>query len=226
VTSSAAFRLPSAPMSKESLKPATPSDDQMFLSPATDEALMTRMCAGDKEALAELFHRYARIVRGVAYKVLRDSSEADDLLQDIFILIQRKCSMFNASRGSARFWILQMTYHRSIMRRRYLNSRHFYTRVDLEDLGGEPVAPGTELSRFADSGNGLLAGNGFQKCLEALSENQRQTLLLFFVEGLTLSEIAIKLKQPRGRVKNHYFRGLDRLRRQICGKNQRELEDK
>lgn len=226
MTSSAAFRLPSAPMSKESLKPATPSDDQMFVSPETDEALMTRVCAGDKEGLAELFHRYARVVRGVAYKVLRDSSEADDLLQDIFILIQGKCSMFDASRGSARFWILQMTYHRSIMRRRYLNSRHFYTRVDLEDLGRETVAPGTNVSGFVDSGDGLLGRDCLQKCFGVLSENQRQTLLLFFVEGLTLGEIAIKLQQPRGRVKNHYFRGLDRLRRQICGKNQRELEDK
>ena len=98
MTSPAAFRLPSAPMSKESLKTATPSDDQMFLSPETDEVLMTRICAGDKEALAELFHRYARAVRGVAYKVLRDSSEADDLLQDVFILIQRKCSLFDAVR--------------------------------------------------------------------------------------------------------------------------------
>ena len=191
-----------------------------------DEVLMTHVCAGDKEALAELFRRYARVVRGVAYKVLRDSSEADDLLQDIFILIQRKCSMFEASRGPARFWILQMTYHRAIVRRRYLNSRHFYTRVDLEDLGREPVAPGTAVSRCIDSGDGLLGRDGFQKCFEGLSENQRQTLLLFFVEGLTLGEIAIKLKQPRGSVKNHYFRGLDRLRRQICGKNQSELEDR
>lgn len=224
MTSSAAFRLPSVPKSKESLK--TPSTDQMFLPSEADEVLMTRVCAGDKEALAELFRRYARVVRGVAHKVLRDSSEADDLLQDVFILIQRKCSMFDASRGSTRFWILQMTYHRAIMRRRYLNSRHFYTRVDFEDLGSEPVAPGTNFSWFVDSSDDLLGGDRFQKCFETLSENQRQTLLLFFVEGLTLGEIAMKLKQTRGSVKNHYFRGLDRLRRQICGKNQRELEDR
>ena len=70
---------------------------------------------------------------GVAYRVLRDASEADDLLQDIFLLIHRLCKTFDSSKGSARFWILQMTYRRAISRRRYLTSRHFYTRLDLDE---------------------------------------------------------------------------------------------
>jgi RNA polymerase sigma-70 factor, ECF subfamily len=59
------------------------------------------------------WYTYWRIwnVRGLAYRVLRDTSEADDLLQDFFILIQRKWGMFDPSRGPARFWILQMAYH-------------------------------------------------------------------------------------------------------------------
>src|SRR5689334_6308617 len=56
------------------------------LAASSDEALMALICEGDKEALASLFRRYARIVRGVAYRVLRDASEADDLLQDLFML--------------------------------------------------------------------------------------------------------------------------------------------
>ena len=154
---------------------------------------------------------------GVAYRVLRDTSEADDLLQDIFVLIHRKCGMFDASRGPARFWILQMTYHRAIARRRYLNSRHFYTRVDLDDVGRELAVRGTDGSGFEDSGDGLLGRGGFQRVFEGLSENQRQTLQLFFVEGYTLGEIAPKLNQTRGNVKNHYFRGLDKLRKQLFG---------
>ncbi len=98
----------------------------------SDDHLMLNICKGDLDALASLFRRYARIVRGVAYRVLRDASEADDLLQDIFLLIHRLCGTFDSSKGSARFWILQMTYRRAISRRRYLTSRHFYTRVDLE----------------------------------------------------------------------------------------------
>jgi RNA polymerase sigma-70 factor (ECF subfamily) len=183
----------------------------------SDERLFSLVCEGDGEALTLLFRRYARVVRGIAYRVLRDTSEADDLLQDIFILIHRKCNMFDASRGPARFWILQMAYHRAIARRRYLNSRHFYTRVDLDEaernLAG---APGGSLE-LQVSDDGLLGNFGLKRIFEALSEDQRQTLRLFFVEGYTLSEIAAKLNQSRGNVKHHYFRGLERLRKEILG---------
>src|SRR5262249_51679507 len=100
---------------------------------ATDEALLKEVCEGGREALALLFRRYARMVRGIAYRVLRDPSEADDLLQDLFLYIYRKAGMFDSTKGSARSWIVQMTYPRAIDRRRYLNARHFYSRVDLND---------------------------------------------------------------------------------------------
>jgi RNA polymerase sigma-70 factor, ECF subfamily len=52
----------------------------------------------------------ATLVRGVAFRVLRDASEAEDLLQDIFLLIHRLCKTFDSSKGAAGPWILQMTY--------------------------------------------------------------------------------------------------------------------
>jgi RNA polymerase sigma-70 factor, ECF subfamily len=179
----------------------------------TDESLLALINEDDKEALASLFRRYARIVRGVAYRVLRDASEADDLLQDIFLLIHRKCGMFDAARGPARFWILQMTYHRAIARRRYLNSRHFYTRVDLDDAENDMACPANGSLGFQASGDGLSGDSGLKNVFEALSEDQQETLRLFFVEGYTLTEIATKLNQSRGNVKHHYFRGLEKLRK-------------
>src|ERR1044072_1958622 len=100
----------------------------------SDEAVMSGVREGDKDALALLFHRYARLVRGIAYRVLRDRSEADDLLQDIFVLIPRLCDNFDSSKGPARFWILQMTYRRALCRRRFLTIRHFYQRIDMDEL--------------------------------------------------------------------------------------------
>jgi RNA polymerase sigma-70 factor (ECF subfamily) len=185
------------------------------LAAQSDEGLMASICDGDKEAMASLFRRYARIVRGVAYRVLRDASEADDLLQDIFLLIHRKCGMFDAARGPARFWILQMTYHRAIGRRRYLNSRHFYTRVDIEEAERDLAAPAVGSLGLHAAGDGLSGNSRLKKIFEALTEDQRQTLRLFFVEGHTLTEIATKLNQTRGNVKHHYFRGLEKLRKQF-----------
>ena len=184
-------------------------------SQESDEELLSFVCAGNTEALASLFRRYARIVRGVAYRVLRDASEADDLLQDIFILVSRKCGMFDPSRGPARFWILQMTYHRALARRRYLNSRHFYTRVNLDDAVHHVREPTIGSNGHGFSGDALLARTGWIAIFDNLSHDQRETLRLFFVEGYTLGEIAAKLNQTRSNIKHHYFRGLERLRKQL-----------
>jgi RNA polymerase sigma-70 factor (ECF subfamily) len=185
------------------------------LSVPSDEALMASVCKGDTEALALLFRRYARIVRGVACRVLRDASEADDLLQDIFVLVHRLCETFDSSKGSARFWILQMTYRRAISRRRYLTSRHFYTMLDLDHAATQLADPRPYAGEVEESIDGRIGRGNLKKVFEKLSENQQQTLRLFFVEGYTFDEIAEKLGQSRGNVKNHYFRGLDRLRKRI-----------
>ena len=182
----------------------------------SDETLLARVSAGDLDALASLFERYARIVRGLAYRVLRDASEADDLLQDIFLLVHRLCGTFDASKGSARFWILQMTYRRAISRRRYLTSRHFYTHLDLDQaanrMGNPEAGSGGPECLMNES---LDRREALQDCFTGLSENQRQTLRLFFFEGFTFEEIAAKLGQTVGNARNHYYRGLEKLRKQI-----------
>jgi RNA polymerase sigma-70 factor (ECF subfamily) len=177
---------------------------------------MSCICDGDKEALACLFRRYARIVRGVAYRVLRDASEADDLLQDVFLLVQRLCGTFNSAKGPARFWILQMTYRRAISRRRYLTSRHFYTRLDLDQAANQLAGLPAKSGCHEGSVEGALDRNeAWQGWLAELSESQRRTLHLFFFEGYTFEEIAAKLGQTVGNARNHYYRGLDKLRKQI-----------
>lgn len=178
-----------------------------------DESLLLHISNGDRSALAVLFQRYARMVRGTAYRILRDSSEADDLLQEIFILIHRKCGMFDPSRGPARFWILQMTYSRALARRRYLNSRHFYTSVDLDEAENNLADFAMGSNGHQSVGDGLLQASAWEGILETLSEDQRETLRLFFVEGYTLGEIAERLNQTRSNVKHHYFRGLEKLRK-------------
>jgi RNA polymerase sigma-70 factor (ECF subfamily) len=180
---------------------------------SSDDALIARVCLGSREALAILFRRYARLVRGVALRVLKDASEADDLVQDVFLLIHRLCRTFDGSKGSANFWILQITFRRAISRRRYLNSRHFYTQVELDEQSSE----GGEI-RCGHSGDPLhsiLAELDLQKMFGTLSEDQQKTLRLHFIEGYTLDEIAKMLGQTKGNIRHHSFRGLERLRKLI-----------
>lgn len=181
-----------------------------------DEVLIACLCGGNNEALALLFCRYSRIVRGVAYRVLRDPSEADDLLQDVFLLVHRLCGTFDPSKGSAKSWILQMTYRRALCRRRYLTTRHFYKRLDLDEVADE-LADSQESERFENTLDGTFGAGRAEQIFASLAENQRQTLQLYFIEGYTLNEIAQKLGQSLGNVKHYYFRGLEKLRKELIG---------
>lgn len=213
---SASVRLPNLRLSKENSETGVLSPLNPTAADVSDEALMANLCEGDKEALALLFRRYARIVRGVAYRVLRDAAESDDLLQDIFILVHRLCRTFDGSKSPARFWILQMTYRRAISRRRYLTSRHFYTRLDLDQAANQLGDKPSKSGRHEDSMDGALERReALQSWFNELSESQQQTLHLFFFEGCTFDEIAVKLGQTAGNARNHYYRGLDKLRKQI-----------
>jgi DNA-directed RNA polymerase specialized sigma24 family protein len=143
---STTIRFPSLAVLKTDTQPAD-SPVQSISGELSDECLMIRVAEQGGEALALLFRRYSRLVRGVALRILRDASEADDLLQEVFLFVHRKACIFDPSKASVRSWIVQMTYQRAIDRRRYLQSRHFYTRLNLdgvENLSGGQEGSGSE----------------------------------------------------------------------------------
>jgi RNA polymerase sigma-70 factor, ECF subfamily len=181
----------------------------------SDETLLTSICNGSSEALAVLFRRYAQTVRVIALRILRDAAEADDLLQDIFVLIHRFAKTFDSSKASVQFWIVQMTYRRAISRRHYLNSRHFYTRLELDEQSVQTASSG--LGGLDSILNERIAELDLQKMFGSLSEDQQKTLRLHFIEGYTLDEIAKILGQTKGNVRHHSFRGLEKLRKLVFG---------
>lgn len=193
---------------------ACPIVPQIQQTEISDEALMVSICDGSKEALAVLFRRYARLVRTVANRILRDDSEADDLLQEVFLFVHRNCSIFDSSKAGVRSWLVQMTYHRAIDRKRYLSSRHFYTRLSLEGIADLPDRRAE--NQQDDSWLGALVGTTtIEKLLDTLTEDQRNTLSLHFCEGYTFAEIAVKLDQSSGNIRHHYYRALDHLRKRM-----------
>jgi RNA polymerase sigma-70 factor, ECF subfamily len=178
-----------------------------------DEILLTRLQSGDQDALGYLFQRHRQVVRAIAARILRDAAEAEDLVQDLFLYLQRRCTIFDSSKSSARSWIIQMTYHRAIERRRYLTSRQFYSREDGEGMRNSVVGIPTGESDY--SAAEVFGRNGLEKVFESLTADQRETLKLYFFEGYTLAEIAVKLGQPHANVRHHYYRGLGKLRKQM-----------
>jgi RNA polymerase sigma factor (sigma-70 family) len=160
--------------------------------------LIARLCSGDTEALAFLFQRHARLIRSVATRILRDGVEAEDLVQDLFLFIQRKAGIFDGSKSSARSWIVQMTYQRAIERRRYLATRQFYARSEyqgrVEELVGRPTGEDDY------SPEAVFGRNGLKKVLDALSEDQRETLRLYFFEELRDGYVCSWCQVDRGQL--------------------------
>jgi RNA polymerase sigma-70 factor, ECF subfamily len=187
----------------------------------SDELLLEQVREGAKEALGVLFRRHARAVRNVACRILRSETEADDLVQEVFLFIFRKAALFDAAQGEARSWIFQVAYHRAFDRRRYLNSRHFYTSQNLEETGRFLADSRVELPFHELSMEGIL-GKKFTARLNArLTPEQQETIRLFFFEGYALKEIAQLTGRSLENVRSHYYRGLARLRKYVLSEKMR-----
>jgi RNA polymerase sigma-70 factor (ECF subfamily) len=182
-----------------------------FLS---DELLLSLVRDEDRNALGLLFRRYAGSLYAIGRRILKDASEAEDLVQEVFLYIHTKSAQFDSSKGTARSWIFQIAYTQAFLRRRALKHHGLYSQGIGENMGEtETIAkPGADYDQTPE---GLFGRNGWRKILELLTEDQRETLRLHFFEGCTFAEIAEKLGQSYVNVRNHYYRGLEKVRKHL-----------
>jgi len=177
----------------------------------TDESLMAALKSQDKDALAELFLRYSRLVFSVGVRILRDGGEAEEIVQDVYLYLYEKANLFDETKGAAKAWIVQIAHHRSLDRKAYLYRRHFYIGTDVAVLA-DTLAGTDDLDRDLAS---KLNRDRLKEAFEKLSERQRVTLELFFFEGLELKEIAERLSETPENVRHYYYRGLQKLRKDV-----------
>lgn len=178
------------------------------LQERSDEELMKLLQAGCQDALGVLFDRYYRLVFRTASGILRDRAEAQDVMQDVFLEIYRDAAKFDPARGKFRTWLLQYAYHRSLNRRKYLSTRGFYEAPEIHD---RIVEMPDAMQR-----NGLTIrdwSSSIQTAMRQLKPKEREAIELVCYEGLLLREIAESLRDTLPNVRNHYYRGLKKLRR-------------
>ena len=187
---------------------ATPADQ---LKEDSDDLLLNRVALGDKDALSVLFRRHGHVVFSVACRILRDESEAEDLLQELFIFLFQKAGLFDAEKSSGASWIVQMAYQRAIDRRRYLDVRHHYSVQEFDEERSASTRGQISIDQIA--GRALL-----DRFRREISAEQQQTLELHLFEGYSFREIAAKTGQTFGNIRNHYYRGLERLRSYVFPK--------
>jgi RNA polymerase sigma-70 factor, ECF subfamily len=175
----------------------------------SDEELMERLRERDSEALDTLFNRYARLVMRIAFRTLRDHGEAEDAVQEIFLYVYRKAALFDARKGPAKAWIVQVAVHRSLDKKSYLGRRGFYLGTEIDSVV-DTLLGSTDLDREIGAG---LDRVKLEEAFAELPDAQRRTLEMFFFEGMELREIAGTINEPVGNVRHHYYRGLERLRK-------------
>ena len=173
----------------------------------SDEDLLLRLESGDYSAVDVLFDKYATVIFRIGRRILHDRGEAEDLVQEVFLHLCQKVRGFDASRGSARTWIIQIAYRRAFDRRSYLSRRKFYDGTDVQLLTNT-LGEGSE-----ETLANLLAADELRAAFDALNEKQRSTLEMYFFEGLDLREISDRLGETFENTRHFYYRGLERLRR-------------
>ncbi|MBD2057277.1 sigma-70 family RNA polymerase sigma factor [Oculatella sp. FACHB-28] len=179
------------------------------LSGQTDAELYLSLKAGRAEALGVLYDRHAGLVYGLAFKVLGNLQEAEDLTQDVFLNLTRSTS-YEPRRGSLRTFLAILTRSRAIDRVRSRNTT-------LSFLGrwksGNPQETDSNTPlEYVFQGE---QSEEVRMALAQLSESQQQILKMAYYDGFTQSEIAERLEIPLGTVKARARRGLLKLRQSL-----------
>jgi RNA polymerase sigma-70 factor, ECF subfamily len=170
----------------------------------TDAELVHEMCGERPEALERLFHRYVRLVTGIAHRILNDRAEAEDVTQEVFLEIYRKAHLYSPARGSFKVWLLQYVYHRTLRRKAVLRRRAAYVGQALDAIDEPASEPRFGLT--PDECRWVL-----RSLLAQLPTRQRTTLELTCFEDLPLRDVAERLGVSLGRTRHYYYRGLARL---------------
>lgn len=160
-----------------------------------------RLRARDERALAELYDLLAPWVLGLAFRILQDEDEAEEVLGDVFVQVWGRIDQHDARRGPLVPWILSIARTRALdalrRRRRWWRKAERWERA--RAAAEEDVVPAP--APYEASVPGWPAHREVHAALAALPEEQRRVVVLAYFEGLTHSEIARRLDQPLGTVK-------------------------
>jgi RNA polymerase sigma-70 factor, ECF subfamily len=170
------------------------------------ERLLALVARGDEQAFAELYRQVAAAVFGLVTRVVRNPAQAEEVTQEVFVELWRTASRFDPARGSARSWIMTCAHRRAVDR---VRSAERAARRD--DLAGRRDQ-GRPYDEVVEQVEASLEREHVRRGLDALTDLQREAVVLAYYGGYTHREIAELLGVPSGTVKTRLRDGLIRLR--------------
>jgi RNA polymerase sigma-70 factor, ECF subfamily len=173
--------------------------------------LLRRVSARDHAAVAEFYDHVAGLLFSTAVRILRDTHDAEEILQDVFVQIWNKAADFDPTMGSPVHWSLAITRHRCIDR---LRSRQRRSRL-AEQMTLQSEMADASSSRPPAQLLGTAEAGAIQQAVKALPDEQRVAIEMAFFSGLSHAEIAESLREPLGTVKARIRRGMLKLREEL-----------
>jgi RNA polymerase sigma-70 factor, ECF subfamily len=177
-----------------------PSDESLAL-----ERLLSLTGQGDPRAFAELYERTATRLFGVCLRMLRDRSEAEEVLQEVFVTVWRRARDFDAARAAPSTWLITLARNKAIDRLRQARARVPLAAIDLAIVADE--GPGPPAAAQASQEYRRL-----QRCLDELDPKHRRSVREAFFSGDTYKELAERCQVPLGTMKSWIRRALAQLR--------------
>jgi RNA polymerase sigma-70 factor (ECF subfamily) len=180
---------------------------QVILRLADDADLVRRLKAHEAKAMSELYDRYGRLTYSLIFRIVRNPSTAEDLVQETFLRIWNRVQSFDAERGALGAWVLTVARHRAIDYLRSTDGRMQAGAMELDQL----ERPGW----FSKLDSAALAVDRVRR-FEKLTPTQRQVIELAYYEGMSQTEMAERLNQPLGTVKTWTRSALKILRDELA----------
>ena len=171
-----------------------------------DITLLEQLVARDSNALGTLYDRHGRLLFSLILRILKDRSEAEEVLQEVFVQAWTRANTYNVALGSPAGWLVGIARNRAIDRLR-ANS------VRVRAIGAVPMPSPVETPEACASLSERQ--RNVQRALDALRPEQRQLIEQAYFKGLTQSELAAHFNLPLGTVKTRIRTGLLALRDQL-----------
>lgn len=175
--------------------------------PAEDAELVRRVAERDAGALATLYDRYSATLLGLARRVLHNTEEAEDVLQEVFVQVWRQAERYDARRSSVSTWLVLITRSRAIDRLRTRQVKERTAQASQQESPPGHTSPEGMSAVLTDERRRRLA-----RALADLPSEQRQVIELAFYRGLTQTEIAERVSIPLGTVKTRTLLAMRKLR--------------